>query len=323
MVDRAGPAAVGDAAAELVDQVDADQDRELAPQHPPILWEARLPIGGQDTRHETFDCNPALSRQPEEDGDDLPQTARKQTVAAAGPPPRAGDPRTAAGDVRGAGQPAEPAADRRAGADDPVPAHERPQQRAGLRRAAGALPRPGTKSATRRSPRSRTRSGRAAWRSRRRRGSRRSCANWARSPTSTGPRRRRSRSRAPTSSRCRGWGAKRRPACCSSAGGCPRSRSTSTSTGSAGGSASSREKASLERAHDEMLALVPPADVYEFHLNLIRHGRTICRPKPRCGECELRRMCPWYRDLDHRESVAGLTTPPPGVPGVSIRAASP
>jgi len=65
------------------------------------------------------------------------------------------------------------------------------------------------------------------------------------------------------------------------------------------------EKASLERAHDEMLALVPSEDVYEFHLNLIRHGRTICRPKPRCGECELRRMCPWYRDLDHRESVVG------------------
>jgi endonuclease-3 len=64
------------------------------------------------------------------------------------------------------------------------------------------------------------------------------------------------------------------------------------------------EKASLERAHDEMLALVPSADIYEFHLNLIRHGRTICRPKPRCGECELRRMCPWYRDLDHRELVA-------------------
>jgi endonuclease III len=65
------------------------------------------------------------------------------------------------------------------------------------------------------------------------------------------------------------------------------------------------EKASLERSHDEMLALVPSSDVYEFHLNLIRHGRTICRPKPRCGECELRRMCPWYRDLDPRESVVG------------------
>lgn len=54
-------------------------------------------------------------------------------------------------------------------------------------------------------------------------------------------------------------------------------------------------KASFEKAHDEMLAVVPPEDAYELHVNLIRHGRTICRPKPRCGECELRRMCPWYR----------------------------
>jgi endonuclease-3 len=55
------------------------------------------------------------------------------------------------------------------------------------------------------------------------------------------------------------------------------------------------EKASFEKAHDEMLAIVPPEDAYELHVNLIRHGRTICRPKPRCGECGLRRMCPWYR----------------------------
>jgi endonuclease III len=63
-------------------------------------------------------------------------------------------------------------------------------------------------------------------------------------------------------------------------------------------------KASLERAHDEMLAVVPPEDAYELHVNLIRHGRTLCRPKPKCGGCELRRMCPWYRDLDHRELIA-------------------
>jgi endonuclease III len=55
------------------------------------------------------------------------------------------------------------------------------------------------------------------------------------------------------------------------------------------------EKASFERAHDEMLAVTDPADAYELHMNLIRHGREVCRPKPRCGECELRRMCPWYR----------------------------
>lgn len=55
------------------------------------------------------------------------------------------------------------------------------------------------------------------------------------------------------------------------------------------------EGASFERAHDEMLAVVPPEDAYELHMNLIRHGRELCRPKPRCGECALRRMCPWSR----------------------------
>jgi endonuclease III len=55
------------------------------------------------------------------------------------------------------------------------------------------------------------------------------------------------------------------------------------------------ETASFERAHDEMLAIVDPDDAYELHMNLIRHGRQVCRPKPRCEECALRRMCPWYR----------------------------
>ena len=55
------------------------------------------------------------------------------------------------------------------------------------------------------------------------------------------------------------------------------------------------ERASFEKAHDEMLAIVDPEDAYELHMNLIRHGREVCRPKPRCGECALRRMCPWYR----------------------------
>lgn len=52
------------------------------------------------------------------------------------------------------------------------------------------------------------------------------------------------------------------------------------------------EKMAHDRAHDEMLAITSPEDAYEFHMNLIRHGRQICRPKPRCSECGLRRMCP-------------------------------
>jgi endonuclease-3 len=53
--------------------------------------------------------------------------------------------------------------------------------------------------------------------------------------------------------------------------------------------------ASFERAHDEMLAITPPGAAYELHMNLIHHGREICRPKPRCPQCELRRMCPYWR----------------------------
>jgi len=56
-----------------------------------------------------------------------------------------------------------------------------------------------------------------------------------------------------------------------------------------------RPGAGLDEAHDEMMAITPPEDAYELHINLIRHGRAICRPKPRCDECGLARMCPWRR----------------------------
>ncbi len=55
------------------------------------------------------------------------------------------------------------------------------------------------------------------------------------------------------------------------------------------------QRINSEAAHDEMLAITDAADAYELHMNLIAHGRSICRPKPRCTECELRRMCPAYR----------------------------
>jgi endonuclease III len=57
-----------------------------------------------------------------------------------------------------------------------------------------------------------------------------------------------------------------------------------------------RPGASFDEAHDEMMRLVDPEDAYEFHINLIRHGRAICRPRPRCPECALRRMCPYWRE---------------------------
>jgi endonuclease III len=54
-------------------------------------------------------------------------------------------------------------------------------------------------------------------------------------------------------------------------------------------------RASFELAHDEMRAITDPADAYELHINLIRHGRAVCRPRPRCEDCALRRMCPYWR----------------------------
>jgi len=56
-----------------------------------------------------------------------------------------------------------------------------------------------------------------------------------------------------------------------------------------------RDGASFAEAHDEMLRITPPEDAYELHINLIEHGRAVCRPRPRCAECVLRRMCPYAR----------------------------
>jgi endonuclease III len=62
---------------------------------------------------------------------------------------------------------------------------------------------------------------------------------------------------------------------------------------------------SFERAHDEMRAITDPEDAYELHINLIRHGRAVCRPRPRCDQCALRRMCPYWRRT-RRQTLDGL-----------------
>ncbi len=54
-----------------------------------------------------------------------------------------------------------------------------------------------------------------------------------------------------------------------------------------------RPKAPFEELHDVMLALTPPGEELEFHLNLLRHGRRTCHARrPACGDCALARMCP-------------------------------
>jgi endonuclease III len=59
-----------------------------------------------------------------------------------------------------------------------------------------------------------------------------------------------------------------------------------------------QEGAPFERLHDQMLALTPPGQELELHVNLLRHGRRTCHARsPACGECALARMCPSRKDF--------------------------
>jgi len=52
-------------------------------------------------------------------------------------------------------------------------------------------------------------------------------------------------------------------------------------------------RASAEAAHARLEPAVPPSRALDLHLNLIRLGRELCRPRaPRCERCPLRRLCP-------------------------------
>jgi endonuclease-3 len=53
-------------------------------------------------------------------------------------------------------------------------------------------------------------------------------------------------------------------------------------------------RTSADAAHEQLERLVPPAEVYRFHVSLIWHGRRICKaPRPRCGECPVNALCPF------------------------------
>ena len=54
-----------------------------------------------------------------------------------------------------------------------------------------------------------------------------------------------------------------------------------------------QDGAPFERMHDQMLALTPPGQELELHVNLLRHGRRTCHARsPECEDCALARMCP-------------------------------
>jgi endonuclease-3 len=58
-----------------------------------------------------------------------------------------------------------------------------------------------------------------------------------------------------------------------------------------------------ETAHPWMVPLVPKGKALSLHINLIRHGRSVCKPKnPRCTECVLNKEC-LYFEVVGRPSV--------------------
>jgi endonuclease-3 len=55
------------------------------------------------------------------------------------------------------------------------------------------------------------------------------------------------------------------------------------------------EKCSDGEAHDRLGQMIPKKRYYEVHVNLIRHGRKVCRPRdPLCGQCCLIDYCEYY-----------------------------
>ena len=58
-------------------------------------------------------------------------------------------------------------------------------------------------------------------------------------------------------------------------------------------------KVSADKAHDLLEPMVPAADVFAFHMYLIRHGRQVCKAqRPLCDNCVMASECPSRRLFD-------------------------
>ncbi|MEJ2151172.1 MAG: endonuclease III [Chloroflexota bacterium] len=62
------------------------------------------------------------------------------------------------------------------------------------------------------------------------------------------------------------------------------------------------KKTNAEKAHVELEEIVPPEDYYAFHLQVIRHGRTVCHARaPKCGICVVQDECDYFNTLPSGE----------------------
>ena len=55
---------------------------------------------------------------------------------------------------------------------------------------------------------------------------------------------------------------------------------------------------SPERAQQDLATLVPEREFYNFHINLIEHGRAVCTArKPKCASCPVQSQCDYYHNV--------------------------
>lgn len=61
---------------------------------------------------------------------------------------------------------------------------------------------------------------------------------------------------------------------------------------------------SREEAHRLLEEKTPDDRIYEFHINLIKHGREVCKaPTPHCTECPLKQQCDYYVEYRDDEGM--------------------
>jgi len=58
-------------------------------------------------------------------------------------------------------------------------------------------------------------------------------------------------------------------------------------------------KVGADRSHELLAEQIPPERVYSFHINMVRHGREVCRARnPRHTDCVLYEVCDYVRGKD-------------------------
>jgi endonuclease-3 len=64
--------------------------------------------------------------------------------------------------------------------------------------------------------------------------------------------------------------------------------------------------ASADKTHDLMQAMLPPGKAFSFHINLLKHGRQICKAQnPGCDRCPVFDFCEYDLKWKRREKLRG------------------